>query len=56
MPLYTCRVLVGEGARSWAKQQGVPVCNPNDLITGEKPLILPLLEVDRNFDYIAGSD
>lgn len=27
-------VLAGEGVRQWARQQGIPDCHPDDLITG----------------------
>ena len=31
--------LCGEGARQWAEENGVPVCNPEDLITGNYIII-----------------
>lgn len=29
-----CRVLAAEGAVAWARQEGLPICQPDDLITG----------------------
>lgn len=41
--LSFCRVLASEGAVAWARQEGLPICQHDDLITGRNDVTTSLI-------------